>query len=124
MELSDIDLTYNGDEKEKITSECYNVQPRITSVTKALACATMGDIPPEGDTPPSPTEASDDPSAPGTMTNGYYPHTLPRPYGASGPTSSAAGNILQKISTVKLVVFSAFVLCLVLFILALWWCRG
>ncbi|KAL6123867.1 hypothetical protein ACLB2K_076384 [Fragaria x ananassa] len=80
VELSDIDLTYNGDEKEKITSECYNVQPRITSVTKALACATMGDIPPEGDTPPSPTVASDDPSAPGTMTNGYYPHTLPRPY--------------------------------------------
>ncbi|KAL6217307.1 hypothetical protein ACLB2K_010524 [Fragaria x ananassa] len=53
VELSDIDLAYSGDEKDEITSECSNVKPRITGVTKSLACANLRDIPIEGSPSPS-----------------------------------------------------------------------
>ncbi|XP_020412119.1 UPF0235 protein At5g63440 [Prunus persica] len=39
LSASDIDLTYNGN-KGPLTSQCSNVKPTITRVTKALACET------------------------------------------------------------------------------------
>ncbi|KAI5348142.1 hypothetical protein L3X38_001029 [Prunus dulcis] len=43
VELADIDLTYNG-KKGPLTSQCSNVKPTITRVTKALACATSAGL--------------------------------------------------------------------------------
>ncbi|PRQ16537.1 putative polygalacturonase [Rosa chinensis] len=78
VELSDIDLTYSGDEKNKITSECNNVKPRLARVTKALACANLGDIP--------------------------IDNSPPHDDGGFGPTSSAAGNSLGQNPTVRVMV--------------------
>ncbi|KAB2625687.1 exopolygalacturonase-like [Pyrus ussuriensis x Pyrus communis] len=45
VELTDIDLTYNG-AKGTLTSQCLNVKPTISGLISALACATSIVMPP------------------------------------------------------------------------------
>ncbi|KAL6210458.1 hypothetical protein ACLB2K_015690 [Fragaria x ananassa] len=90
VELSDIDLAYSGDEKDEITSECSNVRPRITGVTKSLACANLRDLPIEGSPSPStsppleqaPVQQSPPPAP---VAKHHHPHPLSPPTIVSPP---------------------------------------
>lgn len=87
VELSDIDIIYSGDKNDPLTSKCFNVKPRITRVTKPLACANLGDIPIYNSTPlpPPPVQQSPHP-----VRKHYSPSPPPMYFSPPSPPPTAA----------------------------------